>query len=241
MIRVKLKSKILIAEQALLFTVNRPTDFQFRAGQFVEIKIPQIKETIPPHYFSIVSSEKSNELVFLARMRDSKFKNVLGSLSINDELEISEASGNWVLDRSPSKKIVFLVGGVGIAPVMSIFNSIVENEVTDPELKISLLYSNKTVSSASFYNELFDNWNSGRFSSFFAFTQELVDRERVYSKRIDKEVIEDIVQKSFKTKVNEGIAYYVCGTPEFALSMRGFLVELGVEVKFIKFDLFTGY
>jgi ferredoxin-NADP reductase len=241
--KVKLISKQYIAEQSLLFTVERPNGFSFKSGQFVEIQIPTITEKIEPHYFSIVSSEQSPQLDFLARMRDSIFKNTLHKLTIGEKLEISDASGKWTLEQAPSKKILFLIGGVGIASVMSILNTLEneKNEGLDRGFKITILYSNKKIESTSFFKELYTSWNTLGYNTYFALTQESVQKERVSSKRIDLELIKQVALDCFDARLNEDISYYICGGSDFVVNMRKLLVEGGVDVKFLKLDLFTGY
>ena len=54
------------------------------------------------------------------RMRNSAFKNSLKMIPLGAKLRVSPPIGSFTLHRYSSKPAVFLVGGIGITPVLSI-------------------------------------------------------------------------------------------------------------------------
>lgn len=244
MIKTKLLKKHFTAENALHFVVERPANYTFKAGQFCEIVLEGLEDLKPKHYFSFVSAEDNlDEIHFLASMRDSVFKNKLASMKEGDTLFMSTAQGNWTLANTEKKNILFIGGGVGIAPIMSILYS---NIVAD--YNFALLYSNRTKKECAYFNELLDLEGAfanigGYFKSFFTFTREENVGE-YFSRRIDDQMLLDVV-KSVPKKNGESLlgdfAYYICGSPDFVIAIKDRLLALGVEVNDIKLDLFTGY
>ena len=73
------------------------------------------------------------------RMRNSAFKNSLKMIPLGAKLRVSPPIGSFTLHRDSSKPAVFLVGGIGITPVLSILA-----HATDRSLphRIYLFYCN---------------------------------------------------------------------------------------------------
>jgi ferredoxin-NADP reductase len=264
----KLIKKEMIAEQSLLFTIEKPAGFTFLPGQFVEIKIPSLSATsnssateegtpviLPPHYFSIVSTPADKDLVFLARIRDSVYKNKLMSMSAGEELLISEAAGHWTLANSPTKQVMFIVGGVGSAGVYGMVKDVMQNAKNDvlnkditpenqakpSEFHIVSLFSNQSIAATAFYEELYNEWPKLGYSTYFATTRENNNIDRVYSRRVDTIMLQEMLGKEFDQQSVSEVSFYVVGAPEFVIEMRKQLLELGAVVTNIKLDLFTGY
>jgi len=70
--------------------------------------------------FSIASSPFENELVFTTRMRDTAFKRSLKKVPLGTKVKIAPATGSFRLHKNVGKPAVFLAGGIGITPFLSI-------------------------------------------------------------------------------------------------------------------------
>lgn len=240
--QVKLIKKEMIAENSLLFIVERPADFEFIPGQFVEMTLVGLEDLKPAHFFSIVSPEQNkNEIHFLARIRDSVFKNQLMGMQPGEMLNISEARGPWTIDKATKTNIMFIVGGVGIASVMSIVDSINLDPAQKEKYKIGLLSSNHSVVATPFLDVLENEWHDNKCQTYFIFTREDVKRARSYNRHLDTEMVNEVRKGVFgDLSINE-ICFYICGSVEFVVEIRKLLLSMGVTVNDIKVDLFTGY
>ena len=106
------------------FVPERPVSFT--AGQFVEVTIPhdQADSRGTKRWFTISSSpsdEKISITTKFAAEDGSSFKEALRSLQPGDSITISDPMGDFVLPKLVQTPLVFVAGGIGITPFLSIF------------------------------------------------------------------------------------------------------------------------
>src|SRR3989344_3409331 len=111
------------------FTIYfRPSQkFQYSAGQFIELiidhKNPDSRGT--RRWFTLSSAPHEPVLAVTTKTGPclSTFKQALLRLNKDDEVEISQAMGDFVLPRSTTIPVLFIAGGIGITPIHSILKS----------------------------------------------------------------------------------------------------------------------
>lgn len=154
----KIKTKT-IAKDTYESTLTISDDhFYFNAGQYVWVENPFGKKA-----FSIASSsDNQGEIKIIYRQGKSSFKSYLVEES-DKYLFVSEGRGFL---RVPEKnvKTTYIASGVGLAPVASILDSLVDKKVTETEIN---LISVNTEKEKEFYTEKFLNWqkNISNFNS----------------------------------------------------------------------------
>lgn len=121
------KSKLIrreeVAEGTMAFHFEKPTGFAFKAGQSADVTLidPSDRDAEKnTRTFSIASPPFENELVFTTRMRDTAFKRSLKNVPLATEVKIGSAAGSFTLHKNPTKPAVFLAGGIGLTPFLSI-------------------------------------------------------------------------------------------------------------------------
>lgn len=111
-----------IAEGTIAFHFAKPADFDFRAGQSVDLMLLNPSQTDAEgntRAFSIASAPFDSDLMIATRMRDTAFKRVLhAEPGVN--VKIEGPSGSFVLHRKAEKPAVLLAGRIGITPFLSI-------------------------------------------------------------------------------------------------------------------------
>src|SRR6202162_414729 len=111
-----------VAEGTIAFHFEKPTGFKFKAGQFADVTLvdpPESDAEGSTRSFSIASPPFENELVFTTRMRDTAFKRSLKKVPLATEVKIGSAAGSFTLHKNRAKPAVFLAGGIGITPFLS--------------------------------------------------------------------------------------------------------------------------
>ena len=103
------------------------------------------------HTFSIVSAPFENELVVATRMRDSAFKRALKALPIGSHAAIEGPFGSLTLHNDRARPAVFIAGGIGITPFMSMLRQATQDRLPQ---RLLLLYSNRRPEDAAFLAEL---------------------------------------------------------------------------------------
>jgi len=127
----------------------------FIPGQFLQVIFDPANSgnKLLNKYLSFSASPERDYFEFTKRLSDSDFSNRLKALQPGDEVWLKGPLGNCVF-REEQPKIGFLIGGIGITPVISILEYI-----TDRKFKtdIVLLYSNRTEEEIAFKSEI-DRW-----------------------------------------------------------------------------------
>jgi ferredoxin-NADP reductase/Na+-translocating ferredoxin:NAD+ oxidoreductase RnfD subunit len=125
---IKLQSKQLIADNTWEFTFNKPDNFTFVPGQYVEWMLPHEKKDSrgPRRYFTIASSPTEAVIRLALKvvpvdsdMRGSSYKQALLELDEAQEIIVSQLAGDFVLPADTTTKLGFIAGGIGITPFSS--------------------------------------------------------------------------------------------------------------------------
>src|SRR3954463_13988390 len=103
--------RIEIAEGTKAFHFEKPTGFEFKAGQTIDMTVLSPSETDAEgntRTFSIASAPHEEEIIIATRMRDTAFKRVLGAMSAGSEVEIDGPMGSFTLHNDLKRSAVFL-------------------------------------------------------------------------------------------------------------------------------------
>src|SRR4030095_1097126 len=150
----KLSQRRDVAAGTRAFHLERPTGFQFKAGQYMNVTLIDPPETDAEgntRSFSIASAPFEADLVVATRMRDTAFKRAFRTLSLKSEVRISGPFGSFTLHNDASRPAVFLVGGIGITPFRSIILQAAKDRLAHT---LYLFYSNRRPEDAAFLDEL---------------------------------------------------------------------------------------
>lgn len=207
---------------------------QFLAGQFLQVFFdpanPKNKDL--NKYLSFSSSPTKDYFELTKRMSGSAFSAKLRSLKTGDTVVFKAPFGNCVFKES-YKKIGFLIGGIGITPVISILEYIVD---TKSDADVLLLYSNSTEEEIAFKKEL-DQWQAAhpRIRVVYTITSCAPQDERCERGYIDKELLHK------KTDDVKERIFYIFGPPKMVDAMRNICLESECVAENIKIENFVGY
>ena len=227
-----------VAEGTAAFQFQKPQDFVFRAGQYIDLTIsgsqPGSSNGLT-HTFSIASSPFDEEVVVTTRMRDSAFKRVLSALPIGSRARIVGPMGSFNLHNNTGRPAVFLAGGIGIAPFLSMLSYATGEKLRHP---IVLFYANRYLQDAAFIDGL---WKLERTNPRFRFVP-ILTRAASHSGgwkgntgHISPEMLLTHV------RVMRGPIYYIAGPPPMVTATRRTLSEVGVDEDDIRTEEFAGY
>ena len=168
-------------------------------------------------------------------MRDTAFKRSLKEVPLGTELKIDSPMGSFTLHKNSAKPAVFLAGGIGITPFLSIVREAANQKLNH---QLYLFYSNRRPEDAPFLAALQDLSQS---NPHFIFIPSMTEMER--SKRnwlgergfIDREML----VKHFCDL--SGPIYYVAGPPAMVAAMQQMLAKAGVSEDDIRTEEFSGY
>lgn len=230
-----IKQKRVVAKDTLEITYKLSQPVEFKAGQYFNITLlnaPYNDARGLQRHFSLVNPPTQNDVYIMAtRLRDSAFKKSLQEFAEGTQVEVSVPSGSFVLPINTSKPLVFIAGGIGITPFMSMTRYVHENQLS---YQITLIYSNRDKKSTAYLEELQNMAKDNpSFKLIPTMTQdESWTREK---RRIDADFI-----KSYLTEPNL-YTYYLAGSPQMVEAVFSTLQQAGVEPANIISENFSGY
>ena len=150
----KLQGREEIARGTMAFHFEKPAGFIFKPGQAIDLVLPDAPALVAGsarHTFSIASAPFQDELVVATRMRDSAYKRALSALPVGTQARLEGPSGSLTLHSDRARPALFMAGGIGITPFMSILRQAAKDRLPQ---QMVLLYSNRRPEDAAFLAEL---------------------------------------------------------------------------------------
>jgi ferredoxin-NADP reductase len=234
----KLLSRVEVAEGTMAFHFAKPSQFDFKPGQSADVTLYNPPETDAEgntRTFSIASSPFESQLMFATRMRDTAFKRSLKKIPLGTAVKIDSPMGSFTLYKNPAKPAVFLAGGIGITPFVSIVGQADRDRLPH---KLYLFYSNRRPEDAPFLEAL-QKLEKSNPNFHLVCTMTAMPQSKQEWKGetglIDKEML------SRHLASLQGPIYYVAGPPPMVAAMRKMLVEANVDEDDIRTEDFAGY
>jgi len=126
--------------------------FQFKPGQFAWITAWKTPFSDSEHPFTIASSAERKGAIEMSIKSLGKFTSRIKELEVGDKVFVDGPYGYYSIDRYPdTKRIVFISGGIGVTPIMSMLRSMADRNDNRP---IILFYSNQEWDTLTFREEL---------------------------------------------------------------------------------------
>ena len=215
----------------LVLKLVEPTDIAFFPGQYVDISIPGTEAT---RSFSMAntSSKESGQLEFVIKVYpDGLFSQLLDTgLHPGDRVDVLGPFGVFTLRDGRDSDLVFVGGGAGMAPILSVLRSLAERGSTR---KATYYYGARTQQELCFEDELRALEQTLPNFTYVPALSRPEDGDH------DTEVgrITDVVPRR-ETDLT-GSDCYVCGPPSLVEAAMSMLAGLGASEKHIYYDKFT--
>jgi ferredoxin-NADP reductase len=230
-----------MGERALVVSVNRiiqrtstvrsielelpeGTELGFQPGQYLDIRLPHPKNSQLKgkwNGFSITSSPLREECVEITVSRRGPFSQELYDLPVGASLEIRGPGGTFIYDPLRGGEPVFIAGGIGITPIMSMLRYL--NDLQFP-VDALLIYSCRSFEEIIFHPELLsmESRNEG-FEALFTLTRSSPPGWRGETRRVDQALLEERIPDP------QARSYYICGPQEMMLMLNYYLRNMGVK------------
>ena len=234
----RLLSRTWVAKNTVALQFQRPRNFLFRPGQFIDLALRGVSGNGSHgliHTFSIASSCFASSILVVTRMRDSDFKRALSVLPLGTEVSIRGPMGSFILHNDLSKQAVLVAGGIGIAPFLSMLTSAAIDKSHPP---VFLFYANRYVEDAAFMDTLWDLEMSNR-SFHFVPTFTRIGPGHGGWKGQTGPINAQLLSKYIN--ILQDPIYCVAGPPGMVNGAHQTLVELAVREEDIRTEHFAGY
>lgn len=235
---VQLKGREVIASDTTAFHFRRPAGFQFKAGQTIDLVLdssPSADTASARHTFSLVSAPFEEVLTIGTRMRASAFKNALANLPVGSTAGLEGPFGSLTLHSSRARPAVFITGGIGITPFMSILRQAAYDRLRQ---QFILVYSNNRPEDAPFLTELQELERGMESFRLFTTMTRMDGSGRPWTGRIGR------IDRDLIKTVKKGAAapvYYVTGSSSMVAYLRQLLANAAIDDDDVRSEEFHGY
>jgi ferredoxin-NADP reductase len=226
-----------LAAEVTLFHIEKPEGFQFLAGQYCLVSVPDMgfqDDRGLRRPFSISSSPLEKELLFVTKLGGSALKRTMGEMAPGTTITLGQPYGFLTLPETTATPLVFLAGGVGIAPFRSLCRYATDAATGHA---ITLFYSSRTPEETPFLDEFTAMREQNSRLRVVATMTRLAEGPARWSGltgRLSAAMIKG------QCAAWESAEYYIAGPPVMADAMKQTLEELHIPQGRIKIELFAG-
>jgi Flavodoxin reductases (ferredoxin-NADPH reductases) family 1 len=228
----------MVAERTMSFRFDKPADWEYRAGQSVDMTLLDPPETDAEgnlRAFTISSAPRENAITITTRLRDTAFKRVLQTVPLGTEVKIEGPFGDFKLHRA-ARPAVLLAGGIGITP----FRSILVETIGGGSLpyRVVLFHANRRPEDAAFADEFRALERKDPNLTFVPTMTAMADSAQPWDGERDR--IDAAMLGRHLGGVVDPI-YYVAGPAGMVQALRTMLVASDVNEDDIRTEEFSGY
>ncbi|KWW11276.1 dihydropteridine reductase [Peribacillus simplex] len=212
----------------------------FLPGQYVTVRIaiPGERYLFNRQYSLSDAAGKDHFRISVKKERqgsspDGRVSNYLhDSIQVGDSLDLTVPAGHFTIDLEKRTPVVFLAGGVGITPFMSMVHAVADQT---PERDVHFIHAADNGKVQPFRGELTDL--AQKLVSYqFSFVYKNPDEQ---DKQLQNYVKDGYIDKELLSlHVKPEADYYICGPVPFMKALITCLKELGVEPENIHYEFF---
>jgi propane monooxygenase reductase subunit len=225
------KDRVTHDMRHLVLRLAEEQDFKFFPGQYVDIAVPGTDAT---RSFSMANtSARDGRLEFIIRCYpDGLFSHFLDSeLASGDRLDLTGPFGVFTLREGHDEELIFVGGGAGMAPILSLLRSMAERGISR---KATYYYGARRRRDLCFEEELRDLEQA---LPSFRYVPALSEPEQGDAWEGETGLITDVVKRQAGDLATAHA--YVCGPPPMVEAAIPVLTGLGVPEKHVYYDKFT--
>ncbi|MGH9475134.1 MAG: ferredoxin--NADP reductase [Terriglobales bacterium] len=234
----RLLERRTIAEGTMAFHLEKPAGFDFRAGQTIDLKLPQLPDSTPGgnlRTFSLADDPSAAALLVATRMRGSAFKNEFAAMPLGGALDFEGPFGDFTLPNRDTRTIVLLAGGIGITPFRSMACDAAHRKLGH---RIVMFYGNRRPEDAAFLGDLMALQSGNPRFTCVPVMSEMETSSRPWTGLhglIDGKLMSEHLKQAHEP------LYFIAGPPGMVTALRVTLHGTGVDDDDIRTEEFSGY
>jgi glycine betaine catabolism B len=235
---MRLKERRPVSGQSEEFVFQQERALRFRPGQYLEWTLPHDHPDSrgDRRFFTITSPPRGDAVAIGVEFKDpsSSFKKRLRAMEPGARIAAGHVQGDFVLPGDPQQKLVFLAGGIGVTPFVSMLRDLLER---GEKRDIVVLVTNRDETSAA-YRDVFERAREKLgVRTVFTLTgpaDTLPAGWTGKTGRIDETFLREEVPDYWER------VFYICGSQHLVSGMKRVLSRMGVERGNMRSDFFPG-
>ena len=194
----------------------------YRAGQYVGISFRRGARRTPMRCFSVTTAPSDSGELGLAFRNGGAFTAALSELEPGSRVDIAGPFGEFIVSRDETRPLLFLAGGIGITPFLSILRDLDGRRNAQ---SVTLLYSTNSLQDVPFARELMDLAKRNANYTIRFLTASVPSDKQGHPLIIQSRLSDEVILEYATTDTQ----YYICGPQGYAIAANETLESLGVE------------
>lgn len=223
------------AVEVVLARENQDCFWNFQPGQYATVSFPAHPHLHGERSFSIASAPTDRATLRFGIRLGGRYTQALQTLQPGDPAVVNGPFGRFTFDEERDRSAVFIAGGIGVTPFLSMIRSASDRGLAN---ELTLIYSVRSLADAPFLDELLQLERlNPRFRLVCAVSDGQITRQtnaRFFPGRITAEILDAAVAGQSWAR-----SYFLCGPPAFMNAMLGALKSRGIRRAAVKSERFS--
>lgn len=207
------------------FTFISPEKVDYKAGQFVLIKIQDEPKAYRAYSISSVNEDSTKLSVIIKRVEKGYGTNIIfNDFKVGDIVDLEGPMGNELVVDNSAEKILFIGNGIGITPFIGLTKDILANGLSVKDIK---LLDGQRYENEFLYKDYFESLSQEK--DIFQYIP-VVSRDKNSSLR--KGYVTHVLEEMNL----EGYKVYMCGSKNMIVDSYNILLDKGVKKEDIFYE-----
>jgi ferredoxin-NADP reductase len=220
-----LLEKKTIADRIIQLRFFKPKNFDFLAGQFIQVEVPQTDKNVFRSY-SLSSAPHEGYIELCVKLYETGLASQLFSkLNNGDPISFKGPAGRFTMSQAQPETF-HIATGVGLAPIMGILRDELENKKNPDNVHLIFGVRHET---DIFWTQELDELEQKYFNFSYSLT---LSQPQDEWKGLRGRVTEHIPENMSNTQA------FLCGSADMVKTVREMLIARGTDAKNIHFEIF---
>lgn len=208
----RIVSKRFILDDVIELILEPNINVKYKPGSFVQLTLGEVSasEIWPDSRTFSIADYNFNQLRFLIQKKGYYTAKIIDETKVDDFLTIKYPFGNMFNLKNIDSKNVFLAGGLGITPFLSLTEFFFQKQ---KHLNLELFYSAKSLKRMIYFD-----YFMSIIPNIKIFTTQ--EKSNYINRRINKQ---DLIIQEYSNDTH----FYICGNQGFVNFIKGILNDLG--------------
>ena len=215
----------------------------FTPGQYISIRVKiageeythirqySLSDSPEKEYYRISVKKETSSSEHIPNGKVSTYLH--DTIQEGDTLEVTAPAGDFVLDVESTEPVVFLSGGVGITPMISMLNTIATQQ---PNRKVTFIHAAINGTTHAMHEHVKELSNQSENIEYYLCYEKPTEKD-LLNKEYTKEGYMDLPWIDSIVK-DKNASFYFCGPIPFMKTVNNTLKELGISSDKIHFEFF---